>query len=80
MQPMCEKTGKIIYLTRRAARAALNKLRVRRTDHPERQAYNCPHCGKWHVTRMGEKTHRKPVTRMEPATRWSWNNGKPKER
>lgn len=75
----CITTGKTVYLTRRDARAALNKLRTRREATPERNAYNCVHCGKWHITRMGEKAHRKPVTRMEPAKRWRWNHGKPKE-
>lgn len=76
----CVTTGKVIYKSRREARVALNKIRERRPSAPERNAYNCRYCGKWHVTRMGEKVHRKPVTRMAPATRWNWNNGKPKER
>lgn len=79
-QGMCEKTGKIIYRTRRDARIALDKLRARRAETPERHAYNCPHCGKWHVTRMGEKPSRKPrETRMEPARRWRWKGNTTEE-
>lgn len=70
----CPDTGKTVYLTRREARLALDKVRLRRaTNRTEQSAYNCPACGKWHITKIGEKKLTKfRETRLPPAKRWRW--------
>lgn len=75
----CSVTGKTNYLDRREARLALDKLLVRRAGHKtEQSAYNCPHCGKWHITSMGEKPQRNlRATRLTPHKRWRWKQQTP---
>lgn len=71
----CDATGKTQYTTRRAARAALDKLAVRRGNGKhERTAYVCHFCKLWHLSSMGEG---QPVrtTRMPPHRRWRWDGG-----
>lgn len=66
----CDFSGKLIYPTRRDARLALSKLRVRRAGHKtERNAYPCPFCKGWHVTCQAEKPGI-PPPRLTPHKRW----------
>lgn len=50
------------YDTPQAAQQALRQIKQRkRRDHRpeyERRAYQCPHCGKFHLTKMSKSTDR----------------------
>lgn len=70
----CDTTGKTQYATRREARVALDKLRVRRAGHKtERTAYPCRFCSLWHLSSQDDKARvRQP--RLAPATKWRYGD------
>jgi hypothetical protein len=47
----CPATRKLGYLTRAAAKRALDSCRGR--ARLERRVYRCPHCRQWHLTHWG---------------------------
>lgn len=75
----CPFSGKLVYQTRRHARLALGKIGMRRASkHVERNAYRCPHCHGWHITREGERPGLTPP-RLTPNRRWRWTGFVPEE-